>query len=84
MNPSIPRKQGRPSHQEPKILQLNIRMSPQRRAELNELCRLGGRPLSYQIEHMMQIAKRTIDFCDGNDNLKYVEARLAKAKETLG
>lgn len=74
------RKRGRPAHQHPKTLQFNIRMSQQRRQELDEMCRLGGRPLSYQIEHLISLAKLLIDFCDGNDNLKVVQEQLSKLK----
>lgn len=42
-----------------------------------------GRPLSYQIEHMFALAKMIIEFCDGSDNLAFVENRLKKAKESL-
>ncbi len=78
---STKRKRRHTANPHPKNLQLNIRMSPERRTELNELCRLGGRPLSYQIEQMVAIAKLTIEFCDGNDNLQYVKEQLATAKK---
>ncbi len=77
------RKRGRPAHQHPKTLQFNIRMSEQRREELDQMCRLGGRPLSYQIEHLIALAKLLIDFCDGNDNLKVVQEHLSKLKAEM-
>jgi predicted DNA-binding protein len=77
-----PKKLGRP-RLERKPHQFNIRMSRELRAELDLFAKLGGRPVSYQIEHMISIAKMMIEFCDGSDNLKVVEDRLKKARETL-
>lgn len=74
---------GRPVRFTRKPLQFNIRMSVELRQELDHLAKLGGRPLSYQIEHMLALAKMAINFCDGNDNLKIVSDRLAKAKHLL-
>jgi predicted DNA-binding protein len=79
------RKRGRPARYAKKPLQFNIRMSRELRAELNESARLGGRPISYQIEHMITIARMTIQtLCDGSDNLAVVEERLKKAGEIVG
>jgi hypothetical protein len=58
-------------------------MSVELRQELDHFAKLGGRPLSYQIEHMIALAKMVINFCNGSDNLKVVEDRLAKAGELL-
>lgn len=80
---STPRKRGRPPSPEPKTMQFIFRMTPQLRKELNELCRLGGRPLSHQINHMLAIAAQTIELCGGNDNLKHIEDTLEKAKKAL-
>jgi len=66
-----------------KTLQYNIRMSEEQRAELEEMCRRRGRPLSFQVEHLIALAKLLIDFCDGNDDLKIAEERLAAAKKLL-
>jgi hypothetical protein len=66
-----------------KTLQFNIRMSEEQRAELEELCRRRGRPLSFQVEHMFALAKLVIEFCDGNDDLEMVRERLAAAKKRL-
>ncbi|MDD2710538.1 MAG: hypothetical protein PHV34_21370 [Verrucomicrobiae bacterium] len=76
-------KRGRPVRFVKKPLQFNIRMSVELRQELDHFARLGGRPLSYQIEHMIALAKMLIEFCNGSDNLKVVEERLIKAKALL-
>lgn len=76
-------KRGRPARFVKKPLQFNIRMSVELRQELDHFAKLGGRPLSYQIEHMIALAKMVIDFCDGSDNLKVVSDRLAKARKLL-
>ena len=54
-------------------------MSEEQRAELEEMCRRRGRPLSYQVEHLIALAKLVIEFCDGNDDLEIVRERLAQA-----
>ncbi len=64
-----------------KNLRFNIRMSDEQRAELEEMCRRRGRPLSYQVEHLISLAKLLIEFCDGNDDLDLVRERLANAKK---
>lgn len=66
-----------------KTLQFNIRMSEAQRADLEEMCRRRGRPLSYQIEHLIGLAKLVLEFTDGNDDLEFVKARLALAKKLL-
>jgi hypothetical protein len=66
-----------------KTLQYNIRMSEEQRAELEEMCRRGGRPLSFQVEHLIALAKLVIEFCDGNDDLEIVRERLDAAKKRL-
>jgi len=66
-----------------KTLQYNIRMSEEQRAELEEMCQRRGRPLSFQVEHMISLAKLLIEFCDGNDDLKIAEERLGAAKKLL-
>lgn len=66
-----------------KNLRYNIRMSEEQRAELEEMCRRRGRPLSFQVEHLISLAKLLIEFCDGNDDLKIAEERLAAAKKLL-
>jgi hypothetical protein len=66
-----------------KTHQFNIRMSEEQRAELEEMCRRRGRPISYQVEHMIALAKLLIEFCDGNDDLEVVQKRLALAKQRL-
>jgi hypothetical protein len=66
-----------------KTLQYNIRMSEEQRAELEEMCRRRGRPLSFQVEHLIALAKLVIEFCDGNDDLEIVRERLAVAKKRL-
>jgi hypothetical protein len=66
-----------------KTLQFNIRMSEEQRAELEEMCRRRGRPLSFQVEHLIALAKLLIEFCDGNDDLKIAEERLALARKLL-
>ena len=66
-----------------KTLQFNIRMSEEQRAELEEMCRRRGRPLSYQVEHLIALAKLVIEFCDGNDDLEVVQERLAQAKKQI-
>ena len=66
-----------------KTIQFNIRMSDEERAELEELCRRRGRPLSYQVEHLIALAKLLIEFCDGNDDLEIARERLAQAKKLL-
>lgn len=78
-----PKARGRPARFVKKPLQFNIRMSVELRQELDHFAKLGGRPLSYQIEHMIALAKMVIEFCDGSDNLKVVEERLKKAKELM-
>ena len=64
-----------------KTRQFNIRMSEEQRAELEEMCRRRGRPLSFQVEHLISLAKLLIDFCDGNDDLEIARQRLAEAKK---
>ena len=64
-----------------KNLRYNIRMSDEQRAELEEMCRRRGRPLSFQVEHLIALAKLVIEFCDGNDDLEIVRERLATAKK---
>jgi len=56
-------------------------MSDEQRAELEEMCRRHGRPLSFQVEHLIALAKLAIEFCDGNDDLEIVQERLAAAKK---
>ncbi len=73
-----------PSQVAKKNLRYNIRMSEEQRAELEEMCRRRGRPLSFQVEHLISLAKLLIDFCDGNDDLKIAGKRLAAAKKLLG
>ena len=77
------KKRGRPARFVKKPLQFNIRMSVELRQQLDHYAKLGGRPLSYQIEHMIALAKMLIDFCDGSDNLAVVEAKIKKAREAL-
>ena len=64
-------------------IRFNIRMSEEQRAELEELCRRRGRPLSYQVEHLIALAKLLIEFCDGNDDLEIARERLSQAKKFL-
>jgi hypothetical protein len=66
-----------------KNLRYNIRMSDEQRAELEEMCRRRGRPLSFQVEHLIALAKLVIKFCDGNDDLEIVQERLAAAKKRM-
>ena len=66
-----------------KTLQFNIRMSEDQRAELEQMCRRRGRPISYQVEHLVALAKLLIEFCDGNDDLEIARERLNQAKKTL-
>jgi len=66
-----------------KNLRFNIRMSDEQRAELEEMCRRRGRPLSFQVEHMIALAKLLIEFCDDNDDLEIAKERLAAAKKRL-
>jgi predicted DNA-binding protein len=66
-----------------KTLQFNIRMSEEQRAELEAMRLRHGRPLSYQVEHLIALAKLLIEFCDGNDNLEVARERLARAKKRL-
>jgi hypothetical protein len=66
-----------------KNLRYNIRMSDEQRAELEEMCRRRGRPLSFQVEHLIALAKLLIEFCDDNDDLKIAKERLAAAKKLL-
>jgi hypothetical protein len=66
-----------------KTLQFNIRMSDEQRAELEEMCRRRGRPLSYQVEHLISLAKLVIEFCDGNDDLEIAREQLAAAKKLI-
>ena len=72
-----------PSRVAKKNLRYNIRMSDEQRAELEEMCRRRGRPLSFQVEHLIALAKLVIEFCDGNDDLEIVRERLATAKKQL-
>jgi len=58
-------------------------MSDEQRADLEEMCRRRGRPLSFQIEHLISLAKLVIEFCDGNDDLEIARERLATAKKLL-
>jgi len=62
----------------------NIRMSDEQRAELEEMCKRRRRPLSYQVEHLISLAKLLIEFCDGNDDLEFARQRLAQARKALG
>jgi predicted DNA-binding protein len=64
-----------------KNLRFNIRMSDEQRAELETMCSRRGRPLSYQVEHLIALAKLLIEFCDGNDDLEFARERLAVAKK---
>jgi hypothetical protein len=64
-----------------KTRQFNIRMSEEQRAELEEMCRRRGRPLSFQVEHLIALAKLLIEFCEGNDDLEAASQRLAEAKK---
>jgi hypothetical protein len=66
-----------------KTLQFNIRMSEDQRRELEDMCRRRGRPLSFQVEHLIALAKMLIEFCDGNDDLDLARERLAAAKTAL-
>ena len=66
-----------------KTLQFNIRMSEEQRAELEEMCRRRGRPLSYQVEHLIALAKLLIEFCDGNDDLEIARERLNQVKKKI-
>jgi len=58
-------------------------MSDEQRSELEAMCRRHGRPLSFQVEHLIALAKLVIEFCDGNDDLEIVRERLAAAKKRL-
>ncbi|HEV2208583.1 MAG TPA: hypothetical protein VG167_07390 [Verrucomicrobiae bacterium] len=58
-------------------------MSEEQRADLEAICRSRGRPLSYQVEHMIALAKLLIEFCDGNDDLQNAKGRLQLAKALL-
>jgi len=58
-------------------------MSDEQRSELEAMCRRRGRPLSFQVEHLIALAKLVIEFCDGNDDLEIVRERLAAAKRRL-
>jgi hypothetical protein len=62
-----------------KTRQFNIRMSEEQRTELEEMCERRGRPLSFQVEHLIALAKLPIDFCDGNDDLKNTTERPEQA-----
>ena len=66
-----------------KTLQFNIRMSEEQRTELEAMCRRRRRPLSFQVEHLIALAKLLIEFCDGNDDLEIARERLAAAKKRL-
>lgn len=66
-----------------KTQQFNIRMSEEQRAELDEMSRRRGRPLSFQVEHLVALAKMLIEFCDGNDDLEIARERLTAAKKLL-
>ena len=66
-----------------KNIRFNIRMSDEQRAELEAMCRRRGRPLSFQVEHLIALAKLVIEFCDGNDDLEIVQDRLTAAKKRL-
>ena len=66
-----------------KNVRFNIRMSEEQRAELEAMCRRRGRPLSYQIEHLIALAKLLVEFCDGNDDLEIAQERLDQAKNLL-
>lgn len=66
-----------------KTLQINLRVSEEQRAELDEMCRRRGRPISYQVEHLIQLGKLLIEFTGGNDDLEVVRERLAEAKRLL-
>lgn len=74
---------GRPARPIKKPLQFNILISREIRAELDHFARLGGRPISYHIEHMIALTKMLIEFCDGTDNPQVVESRLKKAREVM-
>ena len=45
------------------------------------MCRRRGRPLSFQVEHLIALAKLLIEFCEGNDDLEAARQRLAEAKK---
>lgn len=47
------------------------------------MCERRGRPLSFQVEHLIDLAKLLIDFCDGNDDLENAGNRLQQAKKLL-
>jgi hypothetical protein len=47
------------------------------------MCRRRRRPLSFQVEHLIALAKLLIEFCDGNDDLEIARERLAAAKKRL-
>jgi hypothetical protein len=66
-----------------KTLQLNLRISEEQRAELEEMCRRRGRPMSYQVEHLIALGKLVVEFAGGNDDLDVVRERLAEAKKLL-
>jgi len=66
-----------------KNIRFNIRMSDEQRTELDGMCRRRGRPLSYQVEHLIKLAKLLIEFCDGNDDLEIARERLTQAKKLL-
>jgi predicted DNA-binding protein len=77
------RPRGRPLRFKSKTLQFNLRMSKEFRERLDHYAKLGGRPLSYQIEHMVTLASMLVKFCDGSDNLQVVENKLKKAQQAL-
>ena len=39
---------------------------------------------SFQVEHLIALAKLLIDFCDGNDDLQNARERLERAKKLPG
>ena len=47
------------------------------------MCERRGRPMSFQVEHLIRLAKLLIEFCDGNDDLQNATDRLARAKSLL-
>ena len=58
-------------------------MTEEQRAELDAMSKRRKRPLSYQVEHLISLAKLLIEFCDGNDDLESAKERLNQAKKLI-
>ena len=67
-----------------KTFNLILRVSGDWKSELQKICKNKGRTMTGHIEHSLKLAKLMTEFCNGNDDLDYVERLLVDLKHRQG